>query len=387
MDTQIPIDLAQTAHELHLPADLVQRTVELLDDGNTVPFITRFRREQTGGFDEEHIRAIQEAVKRRRQLVERKQTILKTIGSQGKLTPELQYEIEHANNLKRLEDLYLPYKPKKQTLATQARERGLEPLALQILNAEVLDLEARLAELVDAEKGIATTTDVLEGVQHLAAERISERADLRGRLRRIFFRSGRLICTEIEKPPEPAVESIAEPIAATEPVSSDLPSDPQPASGVAGELNEAAIPPAVADTAEFAESTSAGAFASEPVASESVANESVASETATESEVTAPGENQSAGDSQPVSEATAAASPGNLSSSNLSHELPSGRLFDKPQSPIMAPVDKKRKRRRKRRSPPTTPSRITSISTSLSPSCRLIACWPSTAANGPTCCG
>src|SRR5438093_12459193 len=187
MTTTTSIDLGHVARDLGWPVEKVARTLELLDEGNTVPFITRYRKDHTGGLDEEQVREIQFRAGKIRQLVERKATILKTIEAQGKLTPELADQIQHANTPKRLEDLYLPFKPKKQTLATVARERGLEPLALEILNADIPEYESRLEALVNPEKGLNTVAEVLEGIQHIAAERISERADLRGRLRRIFF--------------------------------------------------------------------------------------------------------------------------------------------------------------------------------------------------------
>src|SRR5262245_15359260 len=115
--TAIAIDLRRVAHGLHLSLPQVESVVELLDDGNTVPFITRYRKDQTGGLDEEQIREIQARLGKLRLLAERKQTILRSIESQGKLTPELAAEIEAAETTKRLEDLYLPYKPRKQTLA------------------------------------------------------------------------------------------------------------------------------------------------------------------------------------------------------------------------------------------------------------------------------
>src|SRR5688572_26071424 len=148
------IDLGPVARDLGLPADKVARTLELLDEGNTVPFITRYRKDQTGGLDEEQIRDIQHRVAKIRQLNERRATILKTIEAQGKLTPELQQQIEHANTPKRLEDLYLPFKPKKRSLATIARERGLEPLAIEIYEArpEAADLPVRAATFIDSEK-------------------------------------------------------------------------------------------------------------------------------------------------------------------------------------------------------------------------------------------
>jgi uncharacterized protein len=197
------IDLGHVARDLGLTPNDVQRTVELLDEGNTVPFITRYRKDQTGGLDEEQIREIQFRVGKIRQLAERKATILKTIEAQGKLTPELADQIQHANTPKRLEDLYLPFKPKKQTLATVARERGLEPLAIEIFEAHptAADLPARASQFFSAEKELNTVEEVLAGVGHLIAERLSENAELRGRLRRIFQRSGRIVCAKIEPPP------------------------------------------------------------------------------------------------------------------------------------------------------------------------------------------
>lgn len=348
MDTQFSIDLGQIAHELHLPQDRVQRTVELLDDGNTVPFITRYRREQTGGLDEEQIRHIDDAVKRRRQLLERKQTILKTIESQGKLTPELQHEIEQAHNLKRLEDLYLPFKPKKQTLATVAREQGLEPLTLEILNADIGDFESRLTELVNPEKGLSTSTDVLEGIQHIAAEKISERADLRGRLRRIFFRSGLLICSKIEKPPEAVAEEQAGAGA------------PEQASPGAGELASGGERTPASESESAGEQTAPehpSAGASEQASEAAVVEESAAGEpVATEAPVESPAASDDA--SASVADQIGAASPeagsetptATLPVENTAAELPQGRLFEKPAQPVMAPVaDKKKKKKKKKK--------------------------------------
>ena len=209
MTTTTTIDWGHVARDLHLPPERVQRTLELLDEGNTVPFITRYRKDQTGGLDEEQIREIQARVGKIRQLAERKATILKTIEAQGKLTPELAEQIQHANTPKRLEDLYLPFKPKKQTLATTAREKGLEPLAIEILDANpaAADLKARAAEFVSAEKELADVEAVLTGARHIIAERFSESAELRGRLRKIFQRSGKVVCTKIEPPPAAAQES------------------------------------------------------------------------------------------------------------------------------------------------------------------------------------
>src|SRR5947209_20268348 len=125
-----PLDLSRIAQDLQIRKVQVESVVQLLDEGNTVPFITRYRKERTGGLNEEIIRQIQARVAHLRQLAERRQTILKSIEGQGKLSDELRSAILAADTAKRLEDLYQPYKPKKRTLATIARERGLEPLAL-----------------------------------------------------------------------------------------------------------------------------------------------------------------------------------------------------------------------------------------------------------------
>ncbi|HND56612.1 MAG TPA: Tex-like N-terminal domain-containing protein, partial [Pirellulaceae bacterium] len=203
-------DLGHVARDLGLPLHKVQRTVELLDEGNTVPFITRYRKDETGGLDEEQIRSIQAEIARQRLLLERKQTILKSIESQGKLTPELAEQIRAARSPKHLEDLYLPFKPKKQTLATIARQRGLQPLATEVLDAApgaAVDLQARAAEFVAPDRKLETVEDVLAGVRHLIAEIFSERAELRSRLRRILQRTGRLVSVRVE--PEKRAELAA----------------------------------------------------------------------------------------------------------------------------------------------------------------------------------
>ncbi|MBI1248541.1 S1 RNA-binding domain-containing protein [bacterium] len=200
MDTTIVTDLQIVAREVGIPHDKVQRTVELLDDGNTVPFITRYRKDETGGLDEEQIRAIQSSNTKLRQLNERKRTILKSIQSQEKLTEELAEQIKRAQTQKLLEDLYLPFKPKKQTLATQARERGLEPLALEVLadDAQAKELRTRAEAFIDAEKSLPDVDAVLQGVGCIVAEVFSENAILRGRLRKLFWKTGQLTSTRIE---------------------------------------------------------------------------------------------------------------------------------------------------------------------------------------------
>ena len=178
------VDLAQISQGLGLLTSRVEIVLGLLDSGNTVPFITRYRKDQTGGMDEEQIRDIQSRVLKARLLAERKQTILRLIESQGKLTPELAKAIEGATTVKDVEDLYLPFKPKKQTLATLARNRGLEPLATEILQADpaCANLDLRAADFVNTDRQVGTAADALLGAGHILAEWFSERADLRGKL-------------------------------------------------------------------------------------------------------------------------------------------------------------------------------------------------------------
>src|SRR5215471_16266344 len=156
-------DFARIAQDLQIRKVQVESVVQLLDEGNTVPFITRYRKERTGGLNEDVIRAVQARVHAQRQLADRKQTVLKSIENQGKLTDELRSAILAADNPKRLEDLYLPYKPKKRTLATTAREKGLEPLALAIWNSDpaVANLAEVLPTVVNPEKELNSPDDVL----------------------------------------------------------------------------------------------------------------------------------------------------------------------------------------------------------------------------------
>ncbi len=207
MNTQNTIDLSGISSELGLAQERVHRTIELLDEGNTVPFITRYRKDQTGGLDEQQIRDVADRVGRLRMLADRRATITRAIESQRKLTPELGEAINQAKTVKHLEDLYLPYKLKKQTLATAARDRGLEPLAREVFDADKAanDLDARAADFINEDKGVKTIADVLLGVGHLLAERFGERADLRGRLREMMWSSAKVVSVRIEPPAEEVV--------------------------------------------------------------------------------------------------------------------------------------------------------------------------------------
>jgi uncharacterized protein len=202
MDTPIQVDLGRIAQDLQIRRVQVESVVQLLDEGNTVPFITRYRKERTGNLNEVVIREIQVRVGRLRELADRKQTILKTIEAQGKLTEELAAAIRGADNPKRLEDLYLPYKPKKRTKAAEAREKGIEPLALRIWTRDetLTDLNAAAAEFINAEKELESTDKVLEGVRYILAEAISEMATVRDAVRRVVWKTGKIVTSKSEIP-------------------------------------------------------------------------------------------------------------------------------------------------------------------------------------------
>ena len=194
------IDLGQIAHQLGLPAAGVEAVVRLLDEGNTVPFITRYRRDPTGGFDEVDIRRIIECVFKARQLADRKQTIVRTIEGQGKLTPELLSKIEAVDNTKQLEDIYLPFKPLKMSLAEIARQRRLDPLAREIMTADPIatDLDKRSADFIDSDGQVAAAADALLGVGHIIADEFSANADLRQCLRSILYKKAHLKSQRVE---------------------------------------------------------------------------------------------------------------------------------------------------------------------------------------------
>lgn len=189
--TEIP---AIIAHELAVKPHQVSATMTLLDDGNTVPFIARYRKEVTGELNEEHIRTIEERTQYLRNLIKRQEDILASIESQDKLTPELAQAIQAATKLQELEDLYLPYRPKKRTRAQIAREKGLEPLAETILAQELTDGDPLvLAEqYLNAEHEITTAELALAGAQDILAETVSEQADIRAMLRKELWQKAEI---------------------------------------------------------------------------------------------------------------------------------------------------------------------------------------------------
>ena len=407
MASTVTIDLRHVARGLDFPLRQVQAVVELLDEGNTVPFITRYRKDQTGGLDEEQIREIQDRLAKMRLLAERKQTVLRSIEAQGKLTEKLAKQILSATTTKRLEDLYLPFKPKKQTLATLARSRGLEELATEILEASpsaVLDLDARARDFANPDRQVPSGADALLGAGHILAEQFSERADLRQRLREILQKSGKIVTTQIVSesqvaaaavpPAEPAVTAPAEvataPESATPPVSepsatappaSDQEPATEPHEPDAPPVAVAEPPPAVVSVTEVAaekETVAVDAVAVAPAASDGAEQSSPAENLFGETASDAPTESQ-ANTAPAASDPAAGESPPPLA--QAAH-----RVRDRERA------KRRSKQKRKPRSASSTnaasrPSATTSITPKTSRESRRTASWPSIGRNGPKSCG
>jgi uncharacterized protein len=182
----------QIANQLDLPVKAVEGTLALLDDGNTVPFIARYRKEQTGGLDEVQIRDVNDKAESIRELEDRRQTILETIDEQNELTDELRQKIERASTQSQLEDLYAPYRPRQVTRATRAREAGLEPVAERIRKGD--DPRDIAPDLTGDE--YESTEDVLQGGRDILAEEVSDDPEVRGFLRKQAWENGRWVCSK-----------------------------------------------------------------------------------------------------------------------------------------------------------------------------------------------
>jgi uncharacterized protein len=181
----------------------VAATVGLLEEGCTIPFISRYRKELTGTLDEVKVAAISDSLDKLKEIEARKQTILKTIDEQGKLTPELQKRIENTWNSTELEDIYLPYKPKRKTRAEAARQKGLEPLAtFLLLQNPAADIDRKVKEFINAEKGVNSAEEAIQGAQDIIAEQISETEEARNIVRFNFKRDAVITSKAIK--PKPA---------------------------------------------------------------------------------------------------------------------------------------------------------------------------------------
>ena len=189
---------AQIANELSVQAQQVSATIGLIDEGSTIPFIARYRKEVTGALDDSQLRKLEERLQYLRELEDRKKSILGSINDQGKLTQELAKQIDSASTKNELEDLYLPYKPKRRTKGQIAIEAGLEPLAERLFQDPNLEPEAEAGKFIDAEKGIENTQAALDGAKYILMERLSEDAKLLGILKTYLWERGDIVSKVIE---------------------------------------------------------------------------------------------------------------------------------------------------------------------------------------------
>lgn len=178
------------AAELSIAEKQVSATVELLDEGATVPFISRYRKELTGTLDEVQVTTIRDRVLQLRDLDKRREAIIKSLTDMGKLTPELEKQINEAETMVTLEDIYLPYRPKRKTRATTAREKGLQPLADLLMEQKKIDIELEAVKFIDEEKGVKNFEEALAGARDIIAEFISENAEIRTQMRSLFIEKG-----------------------------------------------------------------------------------------------------------------------------------------------------------------------------------------------------
>ncbi|MCF8308827.1 MAG: RNA-binding transcriptional accessory protein [Bacteroidales bacterium] len=186
------------ANETGLKAWQVAHTIELLNDGGTVPFISRYRKEATGSLDEVKIINIRDRLNQLKELDKRRDAIIKSISEQGKLTDDLRKQIENAETMAALEDLYLPFKPKKKTRASIARSKGLEPLAGELLQENMTNPQERAEAFVNTEQNVNTAGEALQGARDIIAEWINEDKEVRAALRTLFFEESYLVSSVIK---------------------------------------------------------------------------------------------------------------------------------------------------------------------------------------------
>ncbi len=192
------------AQNLNLNTRQVEKTIELLEQGATVPFIARYRKEATGSLNEVQITAIRDLLIKLKELDKRREAIIASISEQGKLTPELEKQLMAAASMTELEDLYLPYKPKRRTRATMAIEKGLEPLANEIQKQYSCDLEQMASRYINPDKGVNTCDEALAGARDIIAERVSENLQARNKVRNLFRRTAMLSSKVVKNKEEEA---------------------------------------------------------------------------------------------------------------------------------------------------------------------------------------
>ena len=207
----------QVSKELAQPLKYVNAVAELLAEGATIPFISRYRKEMTGSMDEVMIANIRDRIDQLQELDKRREAIIASVEKQGKLTPELMGAIVAATTLAELEDIYLPYKPKRKTRASVAKERGLEPLAQKVFDQEKFDLDAFAASFVDAGKDVADVQAALDGARDIIAEWVSENPDTRKNVRELFWREG-VVTSKVMKGKEAEGQKFKDYFEWTEPI-------------------------------------------------------------------------------------------------------------------------------------------------------------------------
>ena len=207
----------QIAKEISQPLKYVNAVAELLAEGATLPFIARYRKEMTGSMDEVLIATIRDRIEQLRELDKRREAIIASVEKQGKLTPELMGAIVAATTLAELEDIYLPYKPKRKTRASVAKERGLEPLAQKIFDQDKFDLEAFAKSFVDSGKDVADVEAALDGARDIIAEWVSENPDTRRNVRELFWREG-VVTSKVMKGKEAEGQKFKDYFEWTEPI-------------------------------------------------------------------------------------------------------------------------------------------------------------------------
>lgn len=193
--------IKRLVQEFHIKEGQVRKTIELIDEGNTIPFIARYRKEMTGGLSDELLRDLDERLTYLRNLESRKEEVIRLIDEQGKLTEELRKEILDAQVLQKIEDLYRPFRPKRSTRATKAKEKGLEPLADIIINQEIMDgsIEELAKPFINEELEVNTVDDAIQGAMDIIAELISDNAKYREIVRDLNINKGTLNSTAVDK--------------------------------------------------------------------------------------------------------------------------------------------------------------------------------------------
>ena len=227
MDSTEQHILAQIAKDQKLNPQSVEATVDLLDKGNTLPFIGRYRKDETGNLEYRQLHQIQLQLTKLRGISERKSFIIKSIESQGKLTDELRQQIDQSDSIKEIEDLFLPFKSKKDSAATLARQQGLEPLAKDVMEgvSPEIDLATRATDFVRVDKNLNSIDEVIAGVSDIVVEKFTENGAARTRLRKAIWEKGVLVSRQVKAEPKSTDQTAAETQATAEKDARNLPAD------------------------------------------------------------------------------------------------------------------------------------------------------------------